>query len=167
MGSQTFLVHKFVDQDPFLTNGYRWHKCNNIPPFGPENKIKGRLILSHNFLHTDRNVAKFYIVDTYCSRSLHFWGYFDKILILSGVPRGTTPMQNRKLSDFGENMRISQAFEQILMVLPSKQHRKLQFCLGNYITRLILPRKHIFEPGVALRMPYTADIHSADPQGRE
>ena len=42
----------------------------------------------HNFLHTGRKVVKFYILNTYCSRSLHFCGYFTEISALSTVARG-------------------------------------------------------------------------------
>jgi len=72
-------------------------------------------------------------------------------------------MQNRKLSDFERNMRISQEFEFNLMVLLPKTLRKVNLCCRNHKTMLSLPYKNIPEPGVALGVPYIAGIHSADP----
>ena len=59
-------------------------------------------------------------------------------------------MQNRKLSDFERNMRISQEFEFNLMVLLPKTLRKVNLCCRNHKTMLILPYKSIPELGVAL-----------------
>ena len=75
-------------------------------------------------------------------------------------------MQNRKLGNFEENTRISREFESNLIVLPRKKHRKFILCGRNHINMLILPYEDILEAGVALRVSYIADIHSADPSGR-
>ena len=64
-------------------------------------------------------------------------------------------------------MRFGQAFEPNLTVLPLEKLRKLYLRCRNHRTSLFLPHKDILEPGAALRAAYLADIHSADPLGKE
>ena len=82
-GFRWFLLHLRVNE---LLKGWVIPFPNFF--FRAKNFFLVQTLLSHNFLHTGRNVAKFCIMDTYCSRSLHFWGYFIEIFSLGRVRRG-------------------------------------------------------------------------------